>query len=164
MGERHREAAGQDRQGSLKLNLFHQTPDIILSQTWLSSSNAIIFWLTRRDLPKGRDDTNMTTQSDDNQLAMEEKVSDDIRNKEINEEDDEDVTWRLTHVTTVTRDGLSHFWWHLEPVTIRGLPSSCLWLGGKTMKARSRKTTITAPGCAELQCHQISPAHQTKQN
>ena len=34
----------------------------------------------------------MATHSDDNQLAMEEKVSDDIRNKEINEEDDEDVT------------------------------------------------------------------------
>ena len=38
MGERHNVAAGQDRD-PLKLNLVHQTPDFILSQTRLSGSN-----------------------------------------------------------------------------------------------------------------------------
>ena len=32
----------------------------------------------------------MTTHSDDNQLAMDEKVPDDISNKDINEENDEE--------------------------------------------------------------------------
>ena len=62
---------------------------------------------------------------------MEGKVPDDIKNKDITEEEDnEDVTWLLTHVTTVTRDELSHFWWHLEPVTDYGMPSSCLCHAG----------------------------------
>ena len=34
----------------------------------------------------------MATLSDDNQLSMEGKVPDDIKNKDIIEEDDEDVT------------------------------------------------------------------------
>ena len=33
----------------------------------------------------------MATHSDDNQLSMEEKVPDDIKNKDITEEDDENV-------------------------------------------------------------------------
>ena len=97
---------------------------------------------------------------------MEEKVPDNIKNKDINEEDDEDVTWGVTHVTTVTRDELSHFWWHLEPVTIRGLPSSCLpcWVGKlwKHGVGKPRSLPRAVLSCSVIKYHQLIRQNKIK--
>ena len=93
---------------NLILSIKLQT-DIILSQTWLSSSKLIIFWLTRQDLPKGYT-----------------------------------VTRLVTHVTTVTRDGLSHYWWHLEPVADHRRLLGKLWEHGVGKPRRSLPPAVLA--------------------
>ena len=98
---------------------------------------------------------------------MAEKIPDDIKNKYIIEEDDEDVTWLLTHVTTVTRDELSHFWWHLEPVTDYGLPSSCLCHAGwENYESTESENHDHCPGLslAAVSSNNTSSSDKTKLN